>query len=266
MKKILDLIRVDLITMNGGKNNMKMIFVLMFLFSGVLGFLFSPLLGLECPLLMGGFFVPMMFQNEIKYHSEKLYSILPINRRDLVKARFLLTTELYTALFLVFYLLMMLALKLKTYHLIFGNNAEEMDIIRSIVKMSDGAFTELGLFNLLYFTAYSFGLITSAGSLRKYFKNSKSFSGILLIGKKKKADKKEWAFGIFIIFVVVLWLLIVAEIIPAGSVILLILLLFLQLAQAANGFLLGAVMVTIAVFSAIYKYVCTVLEYDEKEL
>jgi len=42
--------------------------------------------------------------------------------------------------------------------------------------------------------------------------------------------------------------------------------LFMQLAQAANGFLLGAVLMTMAVFSAIYKYNCTIMEYDEKEL
>ena len=240
---------------------MKTIFVLMFLFCGVIGFLFSPLIGLYCPLLMGAFFVSMMFQNELKYHSDKLHSLLPIRRRDLVNARFLFTTVLYTALSLIFYLIMLLALKLKIYYLIMGDDAENVDIISLLVQQSGGSFTEFGLFNLLYFAAFSFGLINMSGSLRKHFKDSKTIDLSL-----KKATKKDYVYFLLIFVLILLWVLVVSDVLPLGSLAAIIIQLFAQLAGAANGFLLGAVLVTMAVFSAIYKYICTVLEYDEKEL
>lgn len=266
MKKILDLIRVDIITMNGGKNSMKTIFVLLFIISGVMGILFSPLLGLWCPLLMGGCFVTMLFQNELKYHSEKLHSLLPINRRDLVNARFLLTVGLYTVMFVIFYLLMLLSLKLKTYFFIMGDDGEYIDIIAHLAAISGGAFSELGLFNLFYFSAFSFGLMTGTATLRNYFKNSDSLNTAIVFNPKKETRRKELIAAIIVFGVILFWILIVSDILPITAALLPVLMIFLQLAEAANGFLMSAVMVTIAIFSAIHKYVCTVVEYDEKEL
>lgn len=64
MRRILDLIRVDLINMNGGKNNIRFILILLVAVCGTFGFVFSPLVGVYCPLVVGGFFVPMLFQAE----------------------------------------------------------------------------------------------------------------------------------------------------------------------------------------------------------
>ncbi len=261
MRKILDLMRVDLITMNGGKNNMKTILVLMLIIFGGLGFLFSPIVGLYCPMVMGGFFVPMLFHNELKYHSEKLWGLLPIRRRDLVNARFLFATTLYTALSFIFYFLMLLALNLKSYYILIGEQAEHLDFIAILVQRSGGSLTELGLFNLMYFGAFSFGLIVMTGSLRKHFKDSKTTELSL-----KKASKKEYVYLLLVLAALLLWVLIVSGFFPLGTAAAVIIQLFAQLVGAANGFLLGAVLVTIALFSAIYKYICTVLEYDEKEL
>ena len=61
-------------------------------------------------------------------------------------------------------------------------------------------------------------------------------------------------------------MLIVSGILPIGPTAAVIIQLFAQLAGAGNGFLLGAVFITMAVFQAVYKYICTVLEYDEQEL
>lgn len=261
MRRILDLIRVDLITMNGGKNNMKTILVLLLIIFGLLSFLFSPIVGIYCPLVTGVFFVPMLFGNELKYHSDKLWGLLPIRRRDLVSARFLFTTTIYTALFFVSYLLMLLSQKLKLYYLVLGDSAEELDFITLIVQRSGGGYTELGLFNLLYFGAFSFGLIIMTRGLRNHFKDNKTIEVSL-----KKASKKEYVYLLLSFVLILLLVLIVSGVLPIGSVALAFLQLFLELAQAANGFLLGAVLVMIAVFSALYKYICTVLEYDEKEL
>ncbi len=243
---------------------MKSVAVLTILFFGGLGFVFSPLFGLFVPLMLGAFFVPMMFQNEQKYHSEKMFAVLPVGRSDLVKSRYILSIGLYVIVCIIFYLLMLLSLKLKPYYFMFGEDAEHVDVIHLLAQNSGGMMTDLGVFSLIYSVAFSFGLIVMSGSLRSYFKDSERFSA-KLSGKLKKADKKEYVYALIVFGVIIIWALIVSGILPLGAAAVIIQLL-IQLAQAANGFLLGAVFVTIAVFSAIYKYICTLLEYDEKEL
>lgn len=261
MQKILDLIRVDIITMNGGKNNTRSMLIMLLVIFGVLGFVFSSLVGVYCPLLVGGFFAPMIFSSERKFHSEKLWGLLPIRRRDLVNARFLLSVTVYTALFVVFYLLMLLSQTIKLNDIIFENGSAELDLIAILARQTGGAITELGLFNLFYFAAFAFGLMFLAGSLRSHFKDSKLSDGTL-----KKASRKEYVYLALIAAVGLIWALIISDVIKLGPLLLVSAQLFLQLATAANGFLLAAAMVAIGVFSAIYKYVCTVLEYDDKEL
>jgi len=262
-KKILDLIRTDFITMNGGKNNMRIVIILMVLFFGGLGFLFSPVMGLYVPLMASGFLVPMMFQNEIKYHSEKMFALLPIDRKDLVRSRFIMSIVLYIASALLFYLLMLISFKLKPYYIVLGEDA--LDIIEMLAEISNNNMTGLGIFNLLYFGAYSVGLMLISANLRRYFKNSKIFENFFS-PEMRKATKKETGQILFLFAIIMVVILGITDILPVRNVIVPILQLFLQLAQVADGFLLGAVLVTIAVFSSIYNYICAILEYDEREL
>lgn len=263
MQKIRNLIRVDCITMNGGKNNLRILAVLLVLFCGGTGLFVSPLGGLYYPLIMGFFLVPLLFQNEIKYHSEKMHGLLPIARKDLVNARFLFTIGLYVTTCLGFYLLMLLSMKLKLYYLLGG---EEFDVLKILVWQFDYQFTEFGLFNLLYFSVFSIGMKAVASGLRKYFKDHEHFNMTLSIGQVRKANKEKIVWALIILGCVVFWALLVSGMLPIGGIGWLVVQLVVQLAQAADGFLLGSVLVTMAVFSAIYKYVCTMIEYDAKEL
>lgn len=267
-KKILDIIRSDFTTMNGGKNNLRLSLVLSAVIFGGLGFVFSPIVGLYVPLIISSFFVPMIFQNEMKYHCEKLYSLLPIERKDLVRSRFVMSVVLYTAFSLMFYLLMLLSLKIKPYYFILGEESENADVIRIIAQKS-GVMTELGVFDLVYFAAFSIGLMTLSGNLKKYFMDSQTFEA-LFSGEIRKNGKKQ-RLNVILMFVViaavcVLTAMIISGYIPLGTAGVVILQLIVQLASAANGFLFGAVFLSIAVMTAVYKYICTVLEYDEKEL
>ncbi len=113
--------------------------------------------------------------------------------------------------------------------------------------------TDPEVFNLVFFAAFSFGLIIISGNLRRYFKDSKRFSAKPSFEKREKAEKKEHVYALIILGIITLCLLIFSGILPLGTVVEVVIHLFAQLAQAANGFLLGAVFVTIAIFSAIYK-------------
>lgn len=265
-KTIIDLIRTDLITINGGKNNMRSLVVLTILIFGGLGFVFSPLCGLYLPLITGGFFVQMIFQNEQKYHSEKMYALLPIRRADLVKSRYILSIGLYVTSSIIFYFLMLLSIKLKLFYFLLGDDAEDINIIHILARNSNGLMTEHGIFTLIYSIAFSFGLITMSGNLRSYFKDSERFFASLSIGKLKKGEKKECVYALIVFGILILWVLTVSVILPLGTAASVLLQLFIKFAQASNGFLLSAVIVAAAVCSVIYKYVCTLLEYDEKEL
>lgn len=270
MKKLFDMMKVDLITMNGGKNSTKITAIVFVIFIGGTGFLFSPIAGVYCPFILGTFFVPVLFHNELKYHSGRMWSLLPVKRRDLVNSRFLLVMGLYVISSVVFYVLMLISLKLKPYYLFFGNDSENMDIIKLIVVHIGGAFTELGFFNLIYFTAFAIGLTVAANGLRRYFRDPESFSGKIIIGASKRKTKEMKRYdvigGAVALIAIIAVILFITGIIEIGPAVLVVLQVILQLAEAANGFLLGAVMIISSVISAAYQYICTVLEHEDKEL
>lgn len=261
--KLLDLMHADLITMNGGKNNMRTTLLVSVLFFGAMGFLFSPLFGMYVPMIMGAFFVPMVFNNEMKYHSERMYVVLPIARKDLVRSRFLMSITLFTAASLLFYLLMLLSMHLKVYYIFFGEDAEHMDVIRLFAESY--GMTETGMLGLLYSVVFSFGLHLISGNLWKYFKDSKDFTAVIS-GEFRKANKKDKGYLLLTLVIILFLVLAVTDILPIKSAISPVMQLLVQLAGAADGFLLGAVMVAMAVFFSIYSYICTILEYEEKEL
>ncbi|MCR4644727.1 MAG: ABC-2 transporter permease [Oscillospiraceae bacterium] len=270
-----EIIRVDRITMQGGKgNNMKLILIVCSGLFGGLGFFVSPLMGLYLPFLLAGFFVPMLFQNEIKYHSTRLWALLPIRRRDLVNARFLMVYGLYAIVSTVIYLLMVLALYLRPWRLIYtgiegsSEGVENTEIVSMLA--SKLGLSPIGLFNLLFFACTALGIVWIATSLRSYFRDESIFSSALQLGKsgkrKKKQSGSEIVLALIIVVPTLLWVGMVTEILPAGKVAAVFLYLGMQLMQAADGFLLAATFLFCAIFHALYNYIATVLEYDVRDL
>lgn len=259
IKRIINLMRTDLITMNGGKGNLKSVAVIMLLLFGLMGFTISPLAGIYTPMMLSFFFVPMLFQNESKYHSEKMFALLPINRKDLVRSRFILCIGIYTIVCMIFYLLMLLSMQFKIYNYING----EFDVLEVMAKNFGEGFTPLEMFNLSYFSVFSLCLIFLSNSLRKYFKDSKKITEQLSV---HKASKQEYFIAILAFVIIILIVMVVSGILPLDSALVVILLLIKQIAGTLNGVLLGIVLLAIAVMATIYRYICTILEYDEKEL
>lgn len=252
MKKILDLIRVDLVTMNGGKNNLKTIAVITILFCLGVSFFVSPLGGVYFPFLMGTFFVPLIFNNEQKYHSEKLHCILPVSRKDIVDARFLLSTVLYMVIGTIFYFLVFLSLKLKLYNTFMG----EFDILKLTASMSNQNLTEAGLLNISYSASFALGIYLNAGSLKKYFRSKKIMS-------LKRSDKKEI---ILVAALIVVAVLIVYDVIPIIPVLGFMSSFMFNIASAGNGFLFTIFILSFSIMKSIYDYICTIIEFEEKEL
>ncbi len=264
-KTIMDIAHTDLITIFGGKSRSAGVSIFFIIFFCVVGFAYSPLFVTYIPLMISLTLVPALFTNELKYHSEKLYCIVPVSRRDVVTARFIYVTALYIAVGAADYLLMLLSLRLKIYIAVLGG--ENFDIIGILSKRTGGMMSELGYMNLIYFCCIAGGAFCLANALRKYFRNSASIDmSLALMGMKITKDDKHGLIAVGIIaFIVIVWILIIEDILPFGAAAVLILKILIGLAQAADGFVLGAVLLTVSVFISVYCYICTILEYDEKE-
>ena len=199
-KRIADLIRADIIMMNGGKNRLKSTMIIFFIFSIAVGFFINSAAGMiYAPIIMGVLFVPMIFANEQKYHSEKMYAMIPVDRKEVVRSRFILTIGLYTIVCLIIYTLMLIAMKAALYKKILGGfDAAELYLDK--INSAFGAHLNLfGLNNLLFWVSFSMGLSISAGTLRKYFKNGKSISTKIEGRSLREYQKRD-----FVIFFAVL--------------------------------------------------------------
>ena len=260
-KIIADIIRTDMTNMNGTKNNFKSAILISVILTMLGAFFFSPVTVAYIPLLMGTFLTPMVFQTEMKNHSEKMFCLLPIERKQLVQARFLMVFLYHLALSLSMYLLAILSMHLKLYTKL----VENFDVIALIVEKSEGSFTEFQFLNLVFWIFFAISLMLLGNTMHRYFMNSERF--LLALNMKKFKYTKKEIFQLVLIFagVIFLWFFVSGSI-PlnaAGSVIVQLL---IQLAEAGNGFLLSTVLVVIALFEMVYQYIATVIEYDEKDL
>ncbi|MBR3630017.1 MAG: ABC-2 transporter permease [Oscillospiraceae bacterium] len=263
---IREVIRVDLLTMRGGKKNGALVAVLIFLvFCLAAGFMISPVASLYLPFILGGFFVPTLFHNEMKYHSEKMWSLLPIQRRDLVNARFLLSYGLYAAVSLVVYLLMLLSMRLELWYRVTDENM--IDIISLVAKGM--GMSKMGFFNMVYFAAVTAGMIFMGSTLRTYFRDPEALRTQMNLGAKGKSrigSKKEITAAAVILGLFIVGALAVTGILPIIPAIRPVTYVFRQLAGAADGVIFGVILLTVAVFQVMVYYIGTLIDYDKREL
>ena len=261
-QRVRHLMRTDLITLGSGKSSSKSVMIWSTVAFMALGIFISPLMGLYCPLLAGGMLSLTLLQTESKYHSEKMFAMLPIARHELVISRFVLTTAINVVLSALFYFIMLIAVKLKLYDTIGGMT----DILGLLAQRT--SFTETGLFNLCFFGIFSFSLLMNAATLRKGFREDSAVfnTDVTLYTKNKKALKRDLTYVAVISGVLAFLFLALNGIIPVGPALAVIAGIFSQLAQAADGFILGAVMLITGIMYTGYSFVCSVCEYDEKEL
>ena len=65
---------------------------------------------------------------------------------------------------------------------------------------------------------------------------------------------------------IILVILLATGVIPAGAIITVISAIFLNLVSAADGIIAGIVFSAVGLLMFIYKYICTILEYGDREL
>jgi len=270
MKRILNIIRTDLITMNGGKNEMKTLAITLFLIIAGGTLFLSPVVGLYFPFEFSAFFVPTIFKNEMKYNCEKMYSIVPIERKDLVNARYTFACGVYIAANLLFYLLMLLSQKLQLFVTFAGENGEQVDIIKMIMEKMNGQIGAYTLLTVLYAAVFAVGLNLMGTTMRNYFRAGASrFNKMMKMNgvKKTKQEKIDTAKGaVFSGILLFLFVGLMTGLLPIGSVLSVIFMLIGKIAAMADGLLLSAVLIAMAVMKAVYNYFRTQFTYEKRDI
>ncbi len=267
IQTIRNIIRMDLIALKHGKSGLKTILILLVLLFGTAGVIAHPLVGLYCPLLWGGCFGGAVLNNEVKYHSEKLPALLPVSRKELVQARFLFVTGSYVLVSVLFYLLMRFscAINEAIYKKLFSESSY-MDILSLLANASGNLFSKTGILNLCYIAAFAIGFTVAVYSLRNHFHDPYVDKFELHSDKSKKRNRQGFRTMLILAPFFVLYLLIVTGTIAMPGILMTLLSLLLQIAGAANGALLAFLIAAWAVFCGSYMYICTLLDYEQKEL
>ena len=266
LKRIRDLIRTDLITMQGGKNNVTALAVTILLIFGGGGFFVSPLFGVMIPPLIAGFLPTVIFTNEVKYRSTKLWALLPVSRRDLVRSRFTLLLGAFLVSSGVFYALMRLSLALRLYR-----ETQEFEILEKMAEVTGRS--AVWVLNMWFLVCFVIGLYAAANGLHSYFKDTQAFGRMMGVktdgAKTQKSLKQTIVSNAGAVFFLAVWLLAMGAMIgmiPVGSVVLLAADLIVSVAQVADGRLLGIVLLAAGILEVIYQYAASVMDYEDREL
>ncbi len=206
--------------------------------------------------MLAAMFVPFIFQVQSQSHCENMFSLLPIERKDLVRARFLFMIGLYLGLSVILYLVMLLSLWLNIHE-----SVHDVDFDAFLQEWGIG-FTCFELCCLGFLAAFAGGMWVMTLQLRHYFRNAEQFADDAL---NQFSVKQIIIIGLFFIAGVMILPTATGEV-AMGVTVSVLLQFFIQLATAADGALLAVVLIVIAGFEAAYQYISTVLEYDAKDL
>ncbi|MDE6746333.1 MAG: ABC-2 transporter permease [Oscillospiraceae bacterium] len=255
MKRIFDLMRVDIIALGGKKSGAFKAMVIFLIICIVPLILLTPGFGTAMYVFIAAVCVsPIIIEREIKSDYGKTFCILPADRKSVVLARFLLTALLVSGIGILMYLLMRLSLAI-------GLNTEIMGDISEIFVLLGISSSVSGFYNVLFSAVFTIGIIIMSKQMRNYFKNG--------TGSKKSSLLRNL---LKVILIYILIITAVAVLISASSIpfiqtaFSLIFSILSALSQPADGLLLSLTFFVVGYGTAVYQAVCAVLEYDEREL
>lgn len=252
MKRIFDLMRVDLIAL-GGKNKAAFTAMAVFFVICVLVvILLAPGFGTALYVLISSVVIsPIIIEREIKSDYGKTFCILPADRKSVVVARFLLTALIVSGIGILMYLLMQLS---SVIGLSSQSTRELFEIFGISASVSE-------FHNVIFSGAFTIGIIIMSKQMRRYFKNG-------AVSKKNSLLRNLLKIIlIYIVFITVVTVLIYASSVPfIQTAFSLIFSIFSALSQPADGLLLCLTFFVIGYGMTVYQAVCAVLEYDEREL
>lgn len=259
MKKIIDLMRVDLISAKGrNKGRFIVMLVLTAMFVGI-GFLTESIFMEFSIIVIGVMLVPFITMAEKTHNAGKIFTVIPIDRKSLVISRFALTTVIYTVFSAIIFILYLIMEKFSSLH---GLTISKD--INELYEKTSGFGTGIQLKALetsMFWLIFAVTLMVMAGQLRKYFKkglSSKNNSMLLSFLKVLGGIALVYAIGAVIILIFNVDILKPAFIVYMNMI--------LALAAPMNGLLLSIVFIFIGFGFTLYQLVCSAVDYEAREL
>ena len=257
---IRNLVRLDLIALNSKQKRLIPVMLVLLAVGTVGAFFLEPALMLICMLIVSGMLPGMLFRTEESSHSAKVFSVLPVERKDIVSARFLLLTVLLVCISLLSGFVMQIS-----YHIhIFAMKDFYDDIFSILMPDITDALKLNGFYKSLFALTFMFCMGHQAKGLRKYFREGDTAaaeSSLRRIGKK-------------ILLPVMIYLLFELAIlligIPAYKAFMSVLgglgSIITAMMKLGNGLVLSLICIAAGFGFAAYHYTAATLEYDDREL
>lgn len=261
--KIKTIINADLITMRGSKKSNLLLAAVTGCICIFGAFLVSPLVGSYLPLVTGLLIVPLLFQNEQRYHCDKLYCLLPVTRKDVVNARYLFTAALNLVTCLSNFAVTLVSYKFKVYLKVIG---DDNDILDKLTAALSSSLSKTGVIVVTCFAMNALSFIMCSSILRNYFKNPESIGVNVSLSKSKKLKKSDYVGLGFTIVIMIIFLSIMTGQISIAPAIAVVAMVIGQLASVGDGFMLCFLLLFISAAETLFQYFCTLIEYTDKEM
>ena len=259
MKKIIDLMRVDLISAKGkNKGHFFLILTLTSLFVAV-GMLTESLFMVLSIVVLGVMLVPFITMAEKTHNAGKIFTVIPTDRKSIVISRFTMTTVIYTFFSVIIFILFLIMENFSELH---GTSISKD--VRNLYESKNGFGTGIqikALENTIFWFVFAVTLMIMAVQHRKYFKkgiSSKSNSLLRSFIKIIGVIALVYAVAAALNFVFNIDILKPAFIIFMNMII--------SLAAPMNGLLLSIILIFIGFGFTLYQLVCSVVDYEAREL
>lgn len=259
MKKIIDLMRVDLISAKGrNKGKFILILALTAIFV-VIGLLSEAIFMVLSIVVLGVMLVPFITMAEKTHNAGKIFSVIPTDRKSIVISRFALTTGIYTVFSTIIFILYLIMEKFSDFH----ETTLSKDV-NELYEKSSGFGTGIqmkALENSIFWFIFAVTLMVMAGQHRRYFKKGISNKSNSLL----KSFLKILG-GIALVYAVAAAIIFLFNIDILKPALIVFVNMLMALAAPMNGMLLSIALIIIGFGFTLYQLVCSVLDYEAREL
>ena len=259
MKKIIDLMRVDLISAKGrNKGKFILILALTAIFV-VIGLLSEAIFMVLSIVVLGVMLVPFITMAEKTHNAGKIFSVIPTDRKSIVISRFALTTGIYTVFSAIIFILYLIMEKFSDFH----ETTLSKDV-NELYEKSSGFGTGIqmkALENSIFWFIFAVTLMVMACQHRRYFKKGISSKSNSLL----KSFLKILG-GIALVYAVAAAIIFIFNIDILKPALIVVVNMLMALAAPMNGMLLSIALIIIGFGFTLYQLVCSVLDYEAREL
>ena len=259
MKKIIDLMRVDLISAKGrNKGRFFLIFALTAIFV-VIGLLTEAIFMVFSIVVLGVMLVPFITMAEKTHNAGKIFTVIPADRKSIVISRFALTTGIYTVFSIIIFILYLIMEKFSDFH----TSIISKDI-SNLYEVSSGFGTGIqmnALENSMFWLIFAVTLMVMAGQHRKYFKKGISSKSNSLLRSFLK-----FLGGIALVYAIAATIVFIFNIDILKPALIVFVNMLMALAAPMNGLLLSVVLIFTGFGFTLYQLICSVVDYEAREL